>query len=76
MDDSTLIEFIQHFDELPLSNNDFEFPDLLGAAYEYLIKYFADSAGKKGGEFYTPAEVVRTMVHLIEPQEGMACYDL
>ena len=75
MDDSTLIEFIQHFDELPLSNDDFEFPDLLGAAYEYLIKYFADSAGKKGGEFYTPAEVVRTMVHLIEPQEGMACYD-
>lgn len=50
MDDSTLIEFIQHFDEVPLSNNDFEFPDLLGAAYEYLIKYFADSAGKKGGE--------------------------
>ncbi|QDU94102.1 N-6 DNA methylase [Lignipirellula cremea] len=75
MDDSTLIEFIQHFDELPLSNDDFEFPDLLGAAYEYLIKYFADSAGKKGGEFYTPAEVVRTMVHLIEPKEGMACYD-
>ena len=75
MDDSTLIEFIQHFDEIPLSNKDFEFPDLLGAAYEYLIKYFADSAGKKGGEFYTPAEVVRMMVHVIEPQEGMACYD-
>lgn len=75
MDDSTLVEFIQHFDTMPLSNDDFEFPDLLGAAYEYLIKYFADSAGKKGGEFYTPSEVVRMMVHLIEPQEGMACYD-
>ena len=45
--------------EIPLGDEDFEFPDLLGAAYEYLIKYFADSAGKKGGEFYTPAEVVR-----------------
>lgn len=75
MDDSTLIEFIQHFDEIPLSNNDFEFPDLLGAAYEFLIKYFADSAGKKGGEFYTPAEVVRMMVHVLEPQEGMSVCD-
>lgn len=75
MDDSTLVQFIQHFDEIPLSNDDFEFPDLLGAAYEYLIKYFADSAGKKGGEFYTPTEVVRTMVQIIEPQEGMSIYD-
>jgi len=75
MDDSTLVEFIQHFDEIPLSNDDFEFPDLLGAAYEYLIKYFADSAGKKGGEFYTPAEVVQMMVWIIEPQEGMSIYD-
>src|SRR5262249_17453482 len=75
MDDSTLVEFIQHFSEIPLSNDDFEFPDLLGAAYEYLIKYFADSAGKKGGEFYTPAEVVRLMVQIIEPQEGMTIYD-
>lgn len=75
MDDSILIEFIQHFDEIPLSNDDFEFPDLLGAAYEYLIKYFADSAGKKGGEFYTPAEVVRMMVHVLEPQPGMSVCD-
>jgi type I restriction enzyme M protein len=75
MDDGTLIAFIQHFDEIPLSNEDFEFPDLLGAAYEYLIKYFADSAGKMGGEFYTPSEVVRMMVQLIEPREGMAIYD-
>ena len=75
MDDSTLIAFIQHFDEIPLSNEDFEFPDLLGAAYEYLIKYFADSAGKKGGEFYTPAEVVQMMTWIIDPQEGMSIYD-
>ncbi|HJN08920.1 MAG TPA: class I SAM-dependent DNA methyltransferase [Pirellulaceae bacterium] len=75
MADSTLIQFIQHFEQLPLSNDDFEFPDLMGAAYEYLIKYFADSAGKKGGEFYTPAEVVRLMVQVIEPKEGMEIYD-
>jgi type I restriction enzyme M protein len=75
MSDDTLVQFIQHFEKIPLSNEDFEFPDLLGAAYEYLIKYFADSAGKKGGEFYTPSEVVRMMVQIIEPQEGMEIYD-
>jgi type I restriction enzyme M protein len=75
MDDSTLVAFIQHFNEIPLSNDDFEFPDLLGAAYEYLIKYFADSAGKKGGEFYTPSEVVRMMVQVVEPHDGMSIYD-
>jgi type I restriction enzyme M protein len=47
----------------------------LGAAYEYLIKYFADSAGKKGGEFYTPAEVVRLLVQLVKPQAGHTIYD-
>ena len=58
-----------------LRNEDFEFPDLLGAAYEYLVREFADSAGKKGGEFYTPRSVVRMMVRLIEPREGMRIYD-
>ena len=75
IDDSTLIDFIDHFNGIPLSNDDFEFPDLLGAAYEYLIKYFADTAGKKAGEFYTPTEVVRTMVQIVEPGEGMSVLD-
>ena len=75
MDDATLVQFIQNFSEIPLSNDDFEFPDLLGAAYEYLIKYFADSAGKKGGEFYTPSEVVRLLVQINDPKEGMSIYD-
>jgi hypothetical protein len=42
---------------------------------EYLIKYFADSAGKKGGQFYTPPHVVRLMVQLLRPSEGMSIYD-
>ena len=75
IDDSRLVEFIQHFENIPLRDEDFEFPDLLGAAYEYLIKYFADSAGKKGGEFYTPAEVVRLLVRILDPKEGMAIAD-
>ncbi len=75
LDDDTLADFIQNFEKIPLKDSDFEFPDLLGAAYEYLIKYFADSAGKKAGEFYTPAEVVRLCVEICDPDEGMAVYD-
>jgi type I restriction enzyme M protein len=73
--DRKLRDLIKHFSKLPLRNEDFEFPDLLGAAYEYLIGEFADSAGKKGGEFYTPRSVVRMMVQLVEPREGMSVYD-
>jgi len=70
-------DLLDHFNQpqFVLVNDNFEFPDLLGAAYEYLIKYFADSAGKKGGEFYTPAEVVRLLVQLTKPQAGNTVYD-
>lgn len=70
-----LVEFINHFNSKKMRNKDFEFHDVLGASYEYLIKYFADSAGKKGGEFYTPQEVVRLLVQMLEPQENMSIYD-
>ncbi|MBF8221456.1 type I restriction-modification system subunit M [Halomonas sp. 328] len=73
--DKKLRDLIVHFSEYRLRNEDFEFPDLLGAAYEYLIRDFADSAGKKGGEFYTPRPVVRMMVRLMDPQEGHSVYD-
>ncbi len=75
LDDDTLADFVQNFEAIPLKDEDFEFPDLLGAAYEWLIKYFADSAGKKAGEFYTPAEVVRLCVEICDPKEGMSVYD-
>lgn len=73
--DQQLIDLIHHFNRYRLTNDDFEFPDLLGATYEYLIKQFADSAGKKGGEFYTPPQVAALLVRIIKPQEGMAVYD-
>jgi type I restriction enzyme M protein len=75
LDDDTLANFVQNFEKIPLRDENFEFPDLLGAAYEYLIKFFADSAGKKAGEFYTPADVVRTLVEIVDPQAGMSVYD-
>ena len=73
--DIKLRELITHFGKYRLRNEDFEFPDLLGAAYEYLIGEFADSAGKKGGEFYTPRSVVRMMVRLIKPELNHDIYD-
>ncbi len=73
--DKKLRDLVQHFNEHRLRNEDFEFPDLLGAAYEYLIAEFADSAGKKGGEFYTPRAVVRMLARLSKPEEGMRVYD-
>ncbi len=75
LSDEKLVQFITHFNKHRMRNEDFEFSDVLGAAYEYLIKYFADSAGKKGGEFYTPNEVVRLLVQILEPKEGMSVYD-
>jgi type I restriction enzyme M protein len=73
--DIKLRQLITHFSLYRLRNEDFEFPDLLGAAYEYLIGEFADSAGKKGGEFYTPRSVVRMMVQLLKPQQHHDIYD-
>lgn len=73
--DIKLRQLITHFGLHRLRNEDFEFPDLLGAAYEYLIGEFADSAGKKGGEFYTPRSVVRMMVRLLDPQQLHDIYD-
>jgi type I restriction enzyme M protein len=73
--DIKLRKLITHFNKYRLRTEDFENDDLLGSAYEFLIKMFADSAGKKGGEFYTPREVVRLMVRLVNPQPGHRVYD-
>jgi type I restriction enzyme M protein len=75
LDDVKLQKLIQHFNKYSLKDGDFEHADLLGSAYEYLVYMFAESAGKKGGEFYTPREVVRMMVRLAKPAEGMEIYD-
>ena len=75
LSDNNLQDLLSHFSKYRLRNEDFESPDLLGSAYEYLIKQFADSAGKKGGEFYTPSEVVWLLVSLLKPTAGMKIYD-
>ena len=65
---------VQHFDEHDLSNRSVP-PDVLGRAYEYLIKHFADDAGAKAGEFFTPPEVVDALVRMLEPRPGDTIYD-
>ena len=71
--DVVLEMLLQHFDRYRLRNCDVE-PDMLGNAYEYLIAKFADDAGKKGGEFYTPKMVVRLIVECLRPEKG-SIYD-
>ncbi len=73
--DEDLRDLLREFNRIRLTDDNLEFPDLLGAAYEFLIKYFADNAGKKGGEFYTPNEVVKLLISILEPGEDAEIYD-
>ncbi len=70
-----LARLITHFSQISLRSADLPEPDTLGRAYEYLMEKFADDAGKKGGEFYTPRKVVQLIVRLLEPKEGMRICD-
>lgn len=70
-----LKELIHRFDRIPLGDDDLEFGDVIGRAYEEVLSWFADQAGKKGGDFYTPRSVARLMVDLVRPEEGQSVYD-
>lgn len=70
-----LMRLLRHFNRHKLGNKNLYKADLLGDAYEYLIGMFADDAGKKGGEFYTPHGVVELIVKLIDPKPGHEIYD-
>lgn len=73
--DEACKELVRHFNRYRLRSEDFQFSDLLGSAYEFLINMFAESAGKKGGDFYTPRDVIRLMVRILNPAPGMSIYD-
>lgn len=72
--DSLLVELIEHFSKYKLANGTVDL-DMLGQAYEYLIKKFADLTNKKAGEFYTPRTVVQLMGRIVDPKEGETVYD-
>jgi type I restriction enzyme M protein len=73
--DDKLRSLISHFNSPRLRNEDLEKEDIFGDAYEYLLAEFADQTKKKGGEFFTPREIVRLLVNLVEPREGMKICD-
>ncbi|UCE14548.1 MAG: SAM-dependent DNA methyltransferase, partial [Candidatus Heimdallarchaeota archaeon] len=75
LSNETLNRLISHFSSLRLRNFDLSDPDILGRAYEYLVAHFAESAGKKGGEFYTPNMVAKLLTELLQPKEGMRIAD-
>ncbi len=74
LSDRLLIDLIEHFSQYTLSNDTVD-PDMLGQAYEYLIKHFADLTNKKAGEFYTPRSVVHLLGLILDPHEGETIYD-
>lgn len=49
--------------------------DMLGAAYEYLLREFAEASGKKAGEFFTPRHVVHLLVKILDPKPGETVVD-
>ena len=69
-----LINLVDTFDATTL-NRERVPGDMLGAAYEYLLRQFADESGKKAGEFFTPRAVVHLLVDILAPQPGEAIYD-
>lgn len=74
LSDRLLNDLIEHFSQFRLANSMVD-PDLLGNAYEYLIKHFADLTNKKAGEFYTPRSVVHLLGLILDPHEGESIYD-
>ena len=74
-----LSKLVAIFNDLDLSANRTEGDDLLGDAYEYLMRHFATESGKSKGQFYTPAEVSRIMAQVIgigpDTRQDQTIYD-
>jgi type I restriction enzyme M protein len=73
LSDERLKDLIEHFSSLSLGNNSFS-ADIMGQAYEYLIKKFADITKDSAGEFYTPRAVVKLLIKLLDPKAGDTIY--
>lgn len=74
LDKRVLGEVVDLFTNLDMGSAQ-ESTDLLGRTYEYCIANFAAYEGTKGGEFYTPASVVKTLVAILKPFENCRVYD-
>lgn len=72
--DGKIRDLIEHLSTRRLGNKDYP-ADLMGDAYEILLKRFADDSKAKAGEFYTPRPVVQLLVRILDPQPGETVYD-
>lgn len=72
---ATLRNLLEDFHDLDLRPSQLGSADIIGDAYEYMIANFASSAGKKGGEFFTPSQVSELVARLVEPKENDRIYD-
>ncbi len=70
LDKNRLGEVVDLISDIKLADKKAKRSDVLGRVYEYFLNQFASSEGKKGGEFYTPRPIVRTLVEMIEPYKG------
>lgn len=72
--ETALVKLLDAFHDMPLDPDSIK-GDMLGAAYEYLLREFAEAAGKKAGEFFTPRHVVHLLVRILQPQPGESLVD-
>ncbi len=74
LDDDRLASLVQILNQHRLGLDDVE-PDILGRAYEYLLRKFAEGQGSSAGEFFTPPEIGQLMARILDPQPGQTVYD-
>lgn len=74
LSDDRLKDLIEHMSSIKVGNNNYS-ADVMGDAYEFLIKKFADLSKKNAGEFYTPRSIVKLLVKLLNPKAGDEIYD-
>ncbi|MBU2803803.1 SAM-dependent DNA methyltransferase [Acidithiobacillus ferridurans] len=70
LDQRRLGELVDLIGTIGLGTAEHQARDTLGRVYEYFLGRFASAEGKRGGEFYTPASVVRTLVTMLAPYKG------
>jgi type I restriction enzyme M protein len=74
LSDDRLKDLVEHMSKIKVGNENYS-SDVMGDAYEYLIKKFADLSKKNAGEFYTPRSIVKLLVMLLAPKPGDTVYD-
>jgi len=74
LSDSRLKDLVEHMSKIKVGNQNYS-ADVMGDAYEYLIKKFADLSKKNAGEFYTPRTIVKLIVNILDPKAKETVYD-